>query len=102
MVQRASSTIPPCLQHLMDSELRRWRTIWMRHLNAEPESRAENDAAIDRRLLHLDKSHLDSLMGLWEHSIRLIVASVLLRQALMASVGPSLRSSNSPPPYTGF
>lgn len=99
MVQRASSAMLPCLQDLMDSELRRWRATWTGSLTGE----TEDSAPIDRRLLHPGKSHLDSLMGLWEHSIRLNVASLILRQALMASVGSSLRSnSDAAPSHEGF
>ena len=52
------------------------------------------------RLLHPGRYHLTVLIGLWEHSVRLNVASAILRQALMASVTSSLdpdhQNANAP------
>ncbi|KAF4468999.1 hypothetical protein FALBO_4110 [Fusarium albosuccineum] len=98
MVQKASPVILPCLLELMDSELNRWRSTWQNHLEGEGRLHPNHDPSLDPRLLHPGKSHLTTLMGLWEHSVKLNVASAILRQGLMTSVTSSLRSSGRPLP----
>lgn len=97
MVQKASSTMLPCLLELMDSELNRWKSTWQHHLGGEGRLCLNDDHSLDQRLLHPGKRHLNILVGLWDHSVRLNIASAILRQSLMANVA-SLRSSEQPPP----
>lgn len=96
MVQKASSTMLPCLLELMDSELNRWKSTWQHHFGGEGRLCPSDDPSLDQRLFHPGECHLNTLVGLWDHSVRLNVASAILRQALMASVA-SLRSSEQPP-----
>ncbi|KAH7111988.1 hypothetical protein EDB81DRAFT_703480 [Dactylonectria macrodidyma] len=99
MVEKAQSIMLPCLLELMDSELNRWRSMWENHF--EGESRLHpDDLSLDRRLLHPGKGHLRTLMGLWENSVRLNIASAIFRQALIASVMSSLRANGQSPPST--
>lgn len=101
MVLRASPAMLPCLLDLMDSEMGRWRTKWKGHMSGDGWMHVEGEASVDHRLLYPGRAHLDTLMGLWEHSVRLNVASSIFRQALMASVASSLRSHEQVPPPWG-
>lgn len=98
MIEKSSSTMLPCLLELMDSELSRWRAMWQSHLEGEGRLHASDDPLLNQKLLNPGKHHLNNLMGLWEQSVRLNVASAILRQALMASLTSSLRSTGQPPP----
>ncbi|KAM0416978.1 hypothetical protein ACHAPT_013002 [Fusarium lateritium] len=103
MIQKSSSVMLPCLLDLMDSELNRWKSTWQNHLDGEGRLHSNDDPSLDQRLLHPGKKHLNTLMALWEDSVKLNVASAILRQALMASVTSSLRSSGQqPPPSLGL
>ncbi|KAH6892185.1 hypothetical protein B0T10DRAFT_537306 [Thelonectria olida] len=99
MVHKASSAMLPCLLELMDSELSRWKSMWETHFGGIGRLHPD-DVSLDRRLLHPGKSHLRTLMGLWDSSVRLNVASAILRQALIASVTSSLRANGQSPPST--
>ncbi|KAM6534334.1 hypothetical protein FALCPG4_007262 [Fusarium falciforme] len=99
MVQKAPSIMLPCLLELMDSELNRWKSTWENHFEGEARLHPD-DLPLDRRLLHPGKGHIKTLMGLWEHSVRLNVASAILRQALIASVTSPLRANGQSPPST--
>lgn len=101
MVEKASSAVLPCLLELMDSELNRWRSTWKDHLQGEGRLHPNDDPSLDNRLLRPAKPHLRTLLGLWEHSVRLNVASAIFRQALAALVDSSIRSSE-PPSSLGF
>lgn len=89
MVQKATSIMLPCLLELMDSELSRWRSMWQDHLEGEGRWRSNDDPSLNQGLLYPGRPHLNRLIGLWEHSVRLNVSSAILRQALMASVTSS-------------
>ncbi|KAM5341627.1 hypothetical protein ACJ41O_014658 [Fusarium nematophilum] len=102
MVQKASSIILSCLLELMDSELNRWKSLWRNHFEEEDRLHPNDDPSLDQRLLYPGKSHLNTLVGLWENSFRLNVASAILRQALMASVTSSLRLSGHQPTPSSF
>lgn len=97
MVKKASSPMLPCLLGLMESELSKWRSTWQDHLEGEGRICPNDDPSLDQRLLSPGPNHLNTLVGLWESSIRLNVASAILRQALMASMASSLRSEEQAP-----
>ena len=101
MVEKASSALLPCLLELMDSELNRWRSAWKDNLQGEGGLYPNDDSSLDKRLLRAEKPHLRALMGLWEHSVRLNIASFIFRQALTELVDSSLRSSDTPS-FLGF
>lgn len=76
LVQKASAEMLPCLVDLMETDINAWRLKWKKHLetgNRDP-------------LLYLDQHHLDTLVQVWDHSVRLNIASGILRQALLSSV----------------
>lgn len=103
MIQKASSEMLHCLLELMDSELNRWKSTWKNHLDGEGRLHPNDDPFLDQKLLHPGKNHINTLVALWEDSVRLNVASAILRQALMASVESSRRSrGRRPPPSLGF
>ncbi|KAJ5477647.1 hypothetical protein N7530_003156 [Penicillium desertorum] len=89
-VQKASSMMLPCLLEQMDAELIAWKSRWNRYLAGEGGMHIDEDSSLDPTFLHPGKYHLTALANLWEHSVRLHVASAILRQALMASVTSSL------------
>ncbi|OGM49737.1 hypothetical protein ABOM_001868 [Aspergillus bombycis] len=91
LVQRASSTMLPCLSEIMDTELGAWRSKWKNYFEGKIRTQSNDDM-----LLNLDSYHLTVLIDLWEHSVRLNVASAILRQSLMALVAPCLDSSRQP------
>lgn len=98
MVQKASSTMLACILELMDSELGRWKSTWQHHLSGENRMNPHNDPTLNQGLFYPGIQHLNTLLGLWEHSVRLNVSSAILRQALMSSVTSSLRSNEQQPP----
>jgi hypothetical protein len=76
LVQEASAEMLPCLVDLMEADINDWRLRWKKHLetdNRDP-------------LLYPDQHHLDTLVQIWDHSVRLNIASGILRQALLSSV----------------
>ncbi|KAE8362687.1 hypothetical protein BDV27DRAFT_146757 [Aspergillus caelatus] len=85
LVQQASSIMLPCLLDLMDTELRAWRSKWKNHFEGENRSQSNDDPSLNPGWYHLTV-----LIDLWEHSVRLNVASSILRQSLMASVASCL------------
>lgn len=93
LVQKASPVMLPCLIELMDAELSAWRSKWKSHLSGEGRTHSNDDPSLDPELLHPSGHHLAALVGLWEQSMRLNVASAVLRQSIMASV-PSAQRSN--------
>jgi hypothetical protein len=98
MVRKASPEILPCLLDYMDSELNRWKSTWQMHLTGEDRLRPTDDPILDQRLLHPGNEHLNTLVGLWEHSVRLNIASAILRQSLLAAVTSTARSNEQQPP----
>ncbi|KAK5075650.1 hypothetical protein LTR70_005393 [Exophiala xenobiotica] len=96
MVQKASTTMLPFLLDLMDTELQRWKTRWQNHLEGEGRHQPKDDRSLDGGLLRLGRRHIEMLVGLWEHSVRLNIASAVLRQALMALVVPGHGSIEQP------
>jgi hypothetical protein len=86
LVQKASPALLPCLLDLMDADLNTWKSKWKRLLEAEGRTGTKADQLPNPDLLHPGICHLAKLVSLWEHSVRLNIASAILRQALAASV----------------
>ncbi|PKY05049.1 hypothetical protein P168DRAFT_310501 [Aspergillus campestris IBT 28561] len=97
LVQKASPAMLPCLLDLMDAELSTWRSKWKNHLQRRDGWHGDNARPMDLQLGHPGADHVATLVDLWEHSIRLNVASAILRQALLASVTSSLHTSHRQP-----
>lgn len=89
LVQKASPAMLPCLLEQMNLELSRWKSAWHNHFEKQISAQAGIDVSIDHRLLFPGRSHLNALIGLWEQSVRLNVASAIFRQTLVASMGTS-------------
>lgn len=100
LVARASSVMLPCLLDLMHGELSEWKAKWMNYLHTQGTGSSNNDASVNPELLFPDAGHLRNLVHLWDHSVRLNVASAVLRQSLMAAVTSSLGTSWQPSPDT--
>ncbi|KAK2591211.1 hypothetical protein QQS21_011096 [Conoideocrella luteorostrata] len=96
MVHKASLALLPCVLELMDSELNRWKSTWKNHLQGEGRLHYTDSPILDQRLLVAGKPHLQTLVGLWEHSVRLNLSSAILRQALMGLMTSSLRPTEQP------
>lgn len=97
MVQKTSSlALLPCLLELMDSELSRWNLTWRDHLQGEGRLNSNDDPSLDYRMLRPGIRYLQTLIGLWDHSVRLNVASAIFRQALIASVTSSTSEKSWP------
>ncbi|OGE49250.1 hypothetical protein PENARI_c022G10253 [Penicillium arizonense] len=94
LVQRRSVDMLPCLLELMDADLRSWRFKWHNHLEGEGRQRPEDDPNLKPEFLFPGSHHLTTLMNVWESGVRLNVASSIFRQALMASVSPSVDLNN--------
>jgi hypothetical protein len=93
LVQKASSTMLGCLLDLLDGELNAWKSKWDHYLDRW--SRMQRpEPTINPGLLHPGVPHVNTLIGLWEHSVRLNVASAILRHALLASVTFSVGTSH--------
>lgn len=89
LVQSASPIMLPCLQELMETELASWRQKWKNHLHGQSRLQPNGSPSLNPGLIHPGDDHLAVLVELWEHSVRLNIASALLRQGLLASVtGP--------------
>ncbi|KAL4745143.1 hypothetical protein BDW72DRAFT_211752 [Aspergillus terricola var. indicus] len=76
LVQKASAEMLPCLVDLMEADIYAWKSKWKKNLetgNRDPS-------------LYPDQHHLDTLVQVWGHSVRLNIASGILRQALLSSV----------------
>ncbi|KAJ4245263.1 hypothetical protein NW762_014133 [Fusarium torreyae] len=97
LVQKAPAIMLPCLLDQMDSDLNRWKSTWQDRFQRKLPGLCPDDLS-DRRLMHPGKNHLRNLVGLWENSVRLNVASAILRQAITASVEASLRANGHSPP----
>ncbi|KAL4812959.1 hypothetical protein BDW67DRAFT_188192 [Aspergillus spinulosporus] len=85
LLQRASAEMLPCLVYMMEMDMNGWKSKWKKHLEA-----SDRDP-----LLYPDQHHLDTLVHVWDHSVRLNIASGMLRQALLSSepgYGTSLSS----------
>jgi hypothetical protein len=98
LVQKAPLIMLPCLLEQMDSELNRWKLSWEDRLERKLPRLCPDALPFDHRLMHPGKYHLRALIGLWENSVRLNVASAILRQAITASVAASLRANGHSPP----
>ncbi|OQD66345.1 hypothetical protein PENPOL_c004G04197 [Penicillium polonicum] len=96
LVQRKSLDMLPCLVELMDADLRSWRFKWHNQLEGEGRQRPEDDPNLKQEFLFPGSHHLTTLINVWESSVRLNVASSIFRQALMASVSPSVDLNNPP------
>ncbi|KAI1027690.1 hypothetical protein LB504_011681 [Fusarium proliferatum] len=100
LVQKAPSLMLTCLLEQMDSELKRWRLTWEDMLEKNLLDLYPDSLSLDRRLMHPEKHHLRTLIGLWESSVRLNISSAILRQAITAAVAESLRVNGHTPPST--
>ncbi|CAI7577599.1 unnamed protein product [Penicillium bialowiezense] len=90
MVQKASPDILPCLLELMETDLRSWKSKWLHHLEEQKHIRTHDHSIINPALLSPGGKHFTTLLHVWDHSVRLNVASAILRQSLMASVSCSM------------
>ncbi|KAL4925233.1 uncharacterized protein BDV17DRAFT_284072 [Aspergillus undulatus] len=95
MVDKASATMLPCLVGLMDAELAVWAANWKSRLGEADRSQRDDDPYLSPGMLLADKQHLNTLLSLWEHSVKLNVASAILRRALMSALAPNLDSGDS-------
>ncbi|KAL3474883.1 hypothetical protein BJX99DRAFT_259971 [Aspergillus californicus] len=94
LVQKASSTMLPCLLDLLEADMCAWKSKWKHHLE---EGTPQSNPSLNPRLFHPGIHHLNTLMHLWDHSVRLNVASAILRQALMTSMAlSSSHTANAP------
>jgi hypothetical protein len=91
-VKKASLEMLPCLADLLDFELRKWKSTWRTHFLAETKLESYNDSSFDQRLLYPGGQHVNTIVELWEQSVRLNVSSAILRQALMNSVTSSVQA----------
>ncbi|KAF4963584.1 hypothetical protein FSARC_8416 [Fusarium sarcochroum] len=98
LVQKAPSIMLPCLLEQMDSELNRWKLAWEDRFERKLPRLCPDDSLPNRPLMYPGRYHLRSLIGLWENSVRLNIASAILRQAITASVEASLRANGHSPP----
>lgn len=98
MVRKSSTAMLPCLLELMDSDLRVWESKWRGQLTDNVRRYPRDDDSLDAATLGPDSQHNDVLLGLWKHSVRLNVASAILRQIVTASVASYLRTHNQPLP----
>lgn len=88
MVQKSSTHILPCLLDLLDLEIIKWKSTWEDQL--EIGERWQNEAQGDcQSILYPGKTHIQNLLGLWESSVKLSVASEILRQSLWESLKTS-------------
>ncbi|KAK2595383.1 hypothetical protein QQS21_006919 [Conoideocrella luteorostrata] len=97
MIQKGSLALLPWLLDVMDSELDRWKLTWKNHLQVEGRLHNTESPMLGGRLLFADKTYFETLIALWEYSVRLNVSSAILRQALMGARTSSLRSNKQPP-----
>ncbi|CAG8381253.1 unnamed protein product [Penicillium salamii] len=86
MVQKGSPDILPCLLELMDADLRSWKSRWSQDLEEQKHMRTQDHPISNPALLSPGGKHFTTLLNVWDNSVRLNVASAILRQALMASV----------------
>ncbi|KAH8748105.1 hypothetical protein F5883DRAFT_583041 [Diaporthe sp. PMI_573] len=98
MVRGSSSLMQPCLLEVMNSDLRLWRTRWQNRFNRRARDEENEDEFSENRPLRLEKSHWNALLGLWEHSVKLNIASMILRQAFAVSMTSSRGSHDQAPP----
>lgn len=98
MVRRSSTAMLPCLLELMDSDLRVWESKWRSQLTDSARQYPRDDSSLDADMLGPDSQHNDILLGLWKHSVRLNVASAILRQTVTASVASHFRTHDQPLP----
>lgn len=98
MVRKSSTAMLPCLLELTDSDLQVWESKWRGHLMDDVRRYPRDDSSLDVAMLGPDSQHKDILLGLWKHSVRLNVASAILRQTVTASVASYFRTHNQPLP----
>ncbi|KAL4912044.1 hypothetical protein BDW62DRAFT_206840 [Aspergillus aurantiobrunneus] len=96
LVQRASAMMLPCLLDLMDTELSAWKSKWKPHITDERTRQPDHGQSLHPAIWHPGRDHLDTIVQVWEHSVKLNVASAILRQALMISMSSSLESNRQP------
>jgi len=101
MAQKSSMDMFPCILDLMDSELSRWRATWQSHVGSRSRFHQSDHLSPDQRCFSPGMNHADILMGLWEQSVRLNIASVVLRQALLSTV-TSLRLTEQQQPSSSL
>ncbi|CAG9989115.1 unnamed protein product [Clonostachys byssicola] len=92
MVQKASPTMLPCLVEVMVIDLLKWKSAWRNHFEDKRKAPSIDNLTAIPNTMDPGMEHLNTLLGLWEHGVRLHVSSAILRQALTVSVSASLRS----------
>lgn len=91
MVQNASPTMLSCLVEVMDTNLSKWKSAWQNHFEDKRKAPPIDNLTAIPDTMDPGMEHLNTLLGLWEHGVRLHISSAILRQALTASVSASLR-----------
>lgn len=98
MIRNSSSEMLSCLSDMMEADLVEWRSRWQSRMNSSNKDSpvlanvmANNDdtAKPDDALFSPGVQHFELLHSLWEHSVRLNLASAMLRRALGAAVAVS-------------
>jgi hypothetical protein len=97
MVQKASPTMLPCLVEVMDTDLSKWKSAWRNHFEGKRTAPSIDNLTTIPDTMDPGMEHLNTLLGLWEHGVRLHISSAILRQALTASVSASIRSRGEHP-----
>ncbi|KAF2152723.1 hypothetical protein K461DRAFT_294366 [Myriangium duriaei CBS 260.36] len=85
MVETASLLMLSSLEDLLNSELQRWRSSWLDRLTNLDHRNTDESISTDHKLRYPGDGHVRRLMSLGEHSVRLNVASAILRKALLNS-----------------
>ncbi|KAF2163464.1 hypothetical protein M409DRAFT_68410 [Zasmidium cellare ATCC 36951] len=100
LVRKASPQMLSCLGDLLESELARWKLECIAFLEQSPgelpsPSSRDGNVELEPGLMDPGTKHFDLLRSLWESSVRLNIASAILRQALGAAVAKSSTGSHS-------
>lgn len=89
MVRKSSKPMLPCLLDLLASEITKWKSSWEDQLQVG--ERWQIEAYDDYQpTLHPGRAHISNILGLWGSSVKLSVASEILRQSLLQSLKTSV------------
>ncbi|OJI79306.1 hypothetical protein ASPTUDRAFT_78725 [Aspergillus tubingensis CBS 134.48] len=91
LVENTSSLMLPCLEDLVEEEISTWRSKWNYLVNWDRVGGSGDIPSVDHAMLFPDRHHLQTTLQLLEQSVRLNVASAMLRQSLVVSLSPSSR-----------
>ena len=86
MVEHASPLMLPCYIDSLNHDLLRWRSSWTDCLKQSAYGRSADYTTLDPKLLNPGEGHINTILGLWESSVRLNVASAIFRFALTSSL----------------